>query len=216
MLPATGLCAAMARLARCLLAPLTGTHAWNPIRPCGTVQITTFLGTQGNRRCIRATRSPALRRARAARSVTPSWGGNVLALPELIVAASLLSPHFLELRNFMNVLRGASVLCVVALGMTLVILSRGVDLSAGSILGMAGATLALVAALDAKLAIAAALAMGAAIGVVNGVLIACLGPQPFIATVATLIATRGLVYVVSDGAKRRCDRPPRTHAPGCD
>ena len=74
-------------------------------------------------------------------------GGNVLALPELIVAASLLSPHFLELRNLMNVLRGASVLFIVA---------------------------------------------------------------------PTLIATRGLVYVVSDGAKRRCDRPPRTHAPGCD
>ena len=135
-------------------------------------------------------------------------GSNVLALLALIVAASLLSPYFLELRNIMNVLRGASVLCIVAVGMTLVILSRGVDLSAGSILGMAGASLALVAALDAKLAIAAALAMGAAIGLVNGVLIACLGLQPFIATLATLIAARGLVYIVSDGANIIVRDPP--------
>jgi ribose/xylose/arabinose/galactoside ABC-type transport system permease subunit len=92
--------------------------------------------------------------------------------------------------------------------MTLVILSRGVDLSAGSILGIAGATLALVAAVDAKLAIVAALAVGAAVGLVNGVLIAWLGLQPFIATVATLIATRGLVYIVSDGANIIVRDPP--------
>lgn len=133
---------------------------------------------------------------------------NVLALLALIVAASLLSPYFLELRNIMNVLRGASVLCIVAVGMTLVILSRGVDLSAGSILGMAGATLALVAAFDAQVAIVAALAVGAAVGLVNGVLIAWLGLQPFIATLATLIAGRGLVYIISDGSNIIVRDPP--------
>ena len=91
----------------------------------------------------------------------------MLALLALIIAASLLSPYFFDLRNIMNVLRGASVLCIVAVGMTLVILSRGVDLSAGSILGMSGATLALIAAIDAKLAIAAALAAGVAVGLVE-------------------------------------------------
>lgn len=133
---------------------------------------------------------------------------NVLALLALILAASLLSPYFFELRNIMNVLRGASVLCIVAVGMTLVILSRGVDLSAGSILGVSGATLALIATTDARLAIVAALAAGAAVGLVNGVLIAWLGLQPFIATVATLIATRGLVYIVSDGANIIVRDPP--------
>lgn len=133
---------------------------------------------------------------------------NVLALLALIVAASLLSPYFLELRNIMNVLRGASVLCIVAVGMTLVILSRGVDLSAGSILGMAGATLALVAAFEPGVAIVAALAVGAAVGLVNGVLIAWLGLQPFIATLATLIAGRGLVYIISDGANIIVRDPP--------
>jgi len=133
---------------------------------------------------------------------------NVLALLTLIVVASLLSPYFFDLRNIMNVLRGASVLCIVAVGMTLVILSRGVDLSAGSILGMSGATLALMAAIDAKFAIAAALGAGVAVGLANGVLIAYLGLQPFIATVATLIATRGLVYIVSDGANIIVRDPP--------
>ena len=115
---------------------------------------------------------------------------NVLALLALIVAASLLSPYFFDLRNIMNVLRGASVLCIVAVGMTLVILSRGVDLSAGSILGVSGATLAFLATTDPRLAIVAALAAGAGVGLVNGVLVAWLGLQPFIATVATLIAVR--------------------------
>jgi len=133
---------------------------------------------------------------------------NVLALLTLIIVASLLSPYFFDLRNIMNVLRGASVLCIVAVGMTLVILSRGVDLSAGSILGMSGATLALMAAIDAKFAIAAALGAGVAVGLANGVLIAYLGLQPFIATVATLIATRGLVYIVSDGANIIVRDPP--------
>ena len=133
---------------------------------------------------------------------------NVLALLALIVAASFLSPYFLELRNIMNVLRGASVLCIVAVGMTLVILSRGVDLSVGSILGVSGATLALLAATDVRLAIAAALVAGIAAGLVNGVLIAWLGLQPFIATVATLISIRGLVYIVSDGSNIIVRDPP--------
>ena len=132
----------------------------------------------------------------------------MLALLTLIIVASLLSPYFFDLRNIMNVLRGASVLCIVAVGMTLVILSRGVDLSAGSILGMSGATLGLMAAIDAKFAIAAALGAGVAVGLANGVLIAYLGLQPFIATVATLIATRGLVYIVSDGANIIVRDPP--------
>jgi ribose/xylose/arabinose/galactoside ABC-type transport system permease subunit len=133
---------------------------------------------------------------------------NVLALLGLVVAASLLSPYFFELRNIMNVLRGASVLCIVAVGMTLVILSRGVDLSAGSILGMAGTTLALVSAFHPGIAVPAALAAGIGIGVINGVLIAWVGLQPFIATVATMIAARGMVYIASDGANIIVRDPP--------
>ena len=133
---------------------------------------------------------------------------HLLALIGLVAIASVLSPYFLEFRNIMNVLRGASVLCIVAAGMTLVILSRGVDLSVGSILGLSGATFALLAATDVRLAIVAALLAGIAVGLVNGLLVAWLGLQPFIATVATLIAARGLVYIVSDGANIIVRDPP--------
>lgn len=133
---------------------------------------------------------------------------HLLALLALVIVASLLSPYFLELRNIMNVLRGASILCIVAVGMTLVILSRGVDLSVGSILGLSGATFALLAATDVRLAMVAALGAGIAVGLVNGLLVAWLGLQPFIATVATLIAARGLVYIVSDGANIIVRDPP--------
>ena len=112
-------------------------------------------------------KNPAARAMRASLALALRWS-NVLALLALIIAASFLSPYFFDLRNSMNVLRGASVLCIVAVGMTLVILSRGVDLTAGSILGMSGATW-LIAATDARLAIVAALAAGAAVGLVNGV-----------------------------------------------
>lgn len=134
---------------------------------------------------------------------------HVVTLVVLVLAACLLSPYFFDLRNIMNVLRGASVLAIVAVGMTLVILSRGVDLSAGSILGLSGAVLALVATTDPRIAIVAALAVGAGVGLLNGMLVAWAGLQPFIATVATLIAARGMVYIVSDGANIIVRDPPR-------
>jgi ribose/xylose/arabinose/galactoside ABC-type transport system permease subunit len=133
---------------------------------------------------------------------------HLVALVGLVAIASVMSPYFLEFRNIMNVLRGASVLCIVAVGMTLVILGRGVDLSVGSILGLSGATFALLAATDVRLAIVGALLVGIAVGMVNGLLVAWLGLQPFIATVATLIAARGLVYIVSDGANIIVRDPP--------
>jgi ribose/xylose/arabinose/galactoside ABC-type transport system permease subunit len=133
---------------------------------------------------------------------------HLVALVGLVAIASVMSPYFLEFRNIMNVLRGASVLCIVAAGMTLVILGRGVDLSVGSILGLSGATFALLAATDVRLAIVGALLVGIAVGMVNGLLVAWLGLQPFIATVATLIAARGLVYIVSDGANIIVRDPP--------
>lgn len=141
-------------------------------------------------------------------SVSLRWS-HVVTLVVLVLAACVLSPYFLDLRNIMNVLRGASVLAIVAVGMTLVILSRGVDLSAGSILGLSGAVLALVATTDPRIAIVAALAVGVGVGLLNGMLVAWVGLQPFIATVATLIAARGMVYIVSDGANIIVRDPPR-------
>jgi simple sugar transport system permease protein/ribose transport system permease protein len=87
---------------------------------------------------------------------------------------------------------------LVAVGMTLVIASGGIDLSVGSVMAIAGATAAVL--LDHGMAVAIGLAMGgaAAVGLMNGLLVARLGVQPIVVTLATLIAGRGLAQVISN------------------
>ena len=63
---------------------------------------------------------------------------HVITFFALVIAASIASPHFLNSTNILNVVRGASMVGVVAIGMTVVILCRGIDLSAGSLVGVAG------------------------------------------------------------------------------
>ena len=82
--------------------------------------------------------------ARTVGAMMLQWS-NVIALVLLIVVSSMLSPYFLETRNLFNVLRGASIIGIVSIGMTFVILNRGIDLSVGSIVGVATATTALLA-----------------------------------------------------------------------
>ncbi|MCL4765912.1 MAG: ABC transporter permease [Hyphomicrobiaceae bacterium] len=133
---------------------------------------------------------------------------HVVALVILISAAAVASPYFFEVRNIMNLLRGAAPMGVVAIGMTIVILSRGIDLSVGSILGVAAMVTGIMAPLSPALAIPAALAAGTVLGAVNGVLITKARLQPFIATLAMLIFARGLVYIVTDGANIVVRNPP--------
>lgn len=133
---------------------------------------------------------------------------NVVALLVLIVAAVVASPYFFELRNIMNLLRGAAPLAVVAIGMTIVILNKGIDLSVGSVLGVSAIVIGTVTPLSPVLAIVLALLCGTAIGVVNGLLITKARLQPFIATLAMLIFARGIVYIVTDGANIVLRQPP--------
>lgn len=138
-----------------------------------------------------------------------SWS-NVIALLVLLGVSASLSPHFLDPRNIFNVLRGASITGIVAIGMTFVILNRGIDLSVGSIVGIASAATALLMpVVGAELAVAIALVLALAFGAVNGLLITRLSLQPFIATLASLIFIRGLVYIYTDGANILIrDAPP--------
>ncbi|WEX07270.1 ABC transporter permease [Chelativorans sp. AA-79] len=117
----------------------------------------------------------------------------------LIVLASLISPYFLDVTNLLNVVRGASMVGLVAIGMTIVILSRGIDLSAGSIVGVAALTAAAAASAGSPAAWALALLICMLLGVVNGLLVTKLNLQPFIATLAMMIFARGSVYLYSDG-----------------
>lgn len=125
---------------------------------------------------------------------------NVLALVLLLVVASLLSPYFLSSRNILNVLRGATMIGLVSIGMTYVILNRGIDLSAGSVVGISAALTAGFASYGIGVAALIGISAGIAIGVVNGLLITRLRLQPFIATLSTMIFVRGLVYIYTDGS----------------
>jgi ribose/xylose/arabinose/galactoside ABC-type transport system permease subunit len=133
---------------------------------------------------------------------------NVVALLILVIAAVIASPYFLELRNIMNLLRGAAPMAIIAIGMTIVILNKGIDLSVGSILGVSAIILGSVMPQSPVLAILLALLCGTAIGVINGLLITKARLQPFIATLAMLIFARGIVYIVTDGANIVLRQPP--------
>ena len=133
---------------------------------------------------------------------------NVVALLVLVIAAVIASPYFLELRNIMNLLRGAAPMAIIAIGMTIVILNKGIDLSVGSILGVSAIIIGSVMPQSPVLAILLALLCGTAIGVVNGLLITKARLQPFIATLAMLIFARGVVYIVTDGANIVLRQPP--------
>jgi len=126
---------------------------------------------------------------------------SLIALLVMIVIVSLLNPHFFTLANILNILRQTAVNAIMAVGMTLVILTAGIDLSVGSILALAGAVGASLIALElpVPLCVAAALATGTAVGAVSGIIIAKGRVQAFIATLVAMTLVRGLTLVYTDG-----------------
>lgn len=117
----------------------------------------------------------------------------------LCAALALLTDRFLTPLNLSNVLVQASVIAVVAMGMTFVILAGGFDLSVGSVVALAGCVAAAVM-MQAGIAagVAAGVAVGAAVGALNGVVITLLRVNPFIATLGTMVLARGAVFLFSD------------------
>ncbi|WP_338192965.1 ribose ABC transporter permease, partial [Proteus mirabilis] len=113
-----------------------------------------------------------------------------------------LSPNFFTLNNIFNILQQTSVNAIMAVGMTLVILTSGIDLSVGSLLALTGAVAASMVGADvnALVAVVGALALGAAIGGVTGVIIAKGKVQAFIATLVMMLLLRGVTRVYTDGS----------------
>ncbi|SEQ26336.1 monosaccharide ABC transporter membrane protein, CUT2 family [Faunimonas pinastri] len=141
-------------------------------------------------------RTPA---RRSAMSYAIGWS-NILVLILLLVIATILSPHFLSVRNLLNVLRGSSMVGIVSIGMTFVILNRGIDLSVGSIVGVSAALMAGFASDTPVAWILLPLVAGVVLGAVNGWMITGLRLQPFIATLGMMIFARGLVYIYTNGS----------------
>jgi len=127
--------------------------------------------------------------------------GLVIVLFLLITAISFLSPYFLKEENLFNVLLQAAINLIIALGMTYVIATGGIDLSVGSIVGLSGMAMAkmLIAGVSLPLASAITLLLGMLMGSINGLLITRIGLPPFIATLGTMSIYRGLALIVSDG-----------------
>ncbi|MBE7186129.1 MAG: ABC transporter permease [Methylobacterium mesophilicum] len=122
-----------------------------------------------------------------------------VAILVLGILVSLISPKFATPGNLLNVLQNACFIGIMALGMTPVIVSGGIDISVGSILGLCGIVLGivLVAGWPLPLAILAVLALGAACGAFNGAVIAYVKLPPFVVTLAALSMGRSLALVVS-------------------
>jgi ribose transport system permease protein len=129
---------------------------------------------------------------------------NIGILPILIVIGvffSFLTPNFLKPNNMMNVLRQSSINIVLASGMTMVILTGGIDLSVGSILAST-AVIGVITSLNPNLQWATVLfplVAGLAMGLLNGLLVARVKLVPFIVTLATMTALRGVSYLLPDG-----------------
>jgi ribose transport system permease protein len=133
-------------------------------------------------------------------------------VPELPAAAYLLvvlvavfaaaHPQFTSLRNLSNVALQASALVIVALGMTLVILTEGIDLSLGAVLGLCGVVMSMLlvsGSLSLPLAAAAALLVGITAGVCSGALVAYGGMPPFIVTLGVYGMAQSLAMVLTAG-----------------
>lgn len=127
---------------------------------------------------------------------------SLIALLVLIAIVSTLSPNFFTINNLFNILQQTSVNAIMAVGMTLVILTSGIDLSVGSLLALTGAVAASMvgAEVNALIAVAGALALGAAIGACTGVIVAKGKVQAFIATLVMMLLLRGVTRVYTDGS----------------
>ena len=139
--------------------------------------------------------------SRAGRLSRTRQFGTVLGLVALSGVLWALTPHFLTVPNLLNVAQQTSINAIVAVGMTYVIVSGGIDLSVGSIVALSGVVLgaALQDGQALPLALALALATGVACGVLNGALISLGGLPPFIVTLGMMSIARGAALVFTEG-----------------
>ena len=126
---------------------------------------------------------------------------SLVALLVLIGVVSFLSPNFFTADNLLNILRQTSVNAIMAVGMTLVILTAGIDLSVGSVLALCGALAATMVAMELPiwLVVPLTLGAGALLGGVSGLIIAKGKVQAFIATLVTMTALRDVTMVYTEG-----------------
>ena len=127
--------------------------------------------------------------------------GVAIVLGLLVVVFGAIAPGFLSPANISNVLVQSTILLMLALPMTLIIMTEGLDLSMGAVLTLTSLFVAIVSLATGSMLIgvAAAVMVGLAFGTLNGWLVSVIGIPPFVATLGTLGMAQGLSLIVSDG-----------------
>lgn len=127
--------------------------------------------------------------------------GTFLGLIVLVVAMWILSPYFFSVSNFLNIAQQTSINAIIAVGMTFVIVSGGIDLSVGSILAFSGVVLAksIQIGLPIPLALIVGLGVGLFCGSINGMLISYGRLPPFISTLGMMSVARGGALLFTQG-----------------
>jgi ribose transport system permease protein len=125
------------------------------------------------------------------------------ALCLIVVIMSILSPYFLRPDNIFNVLRGMSTIGIISIGMTMIIITGGIDLSVGSILGVTAMFTArlMYQGISPVLAIFGGFGLGCLLGFTNGIIITKVKIAPFIVTLGMLSIGRGLTYLLATGLR---------------
>ena len=118
------------------------------------------------------------------------------------VFMGVVSPNFLKLNNIVTVITRVSEIAIISVGMTVVVIAGGFDLSVGTIMTIVPVIIGICYGRGVNFALAIALALAAAMatGLLNGVLIAKMRFQPIIGTLATMTALRSIIYVITDGS----------------
>lgn len=126
---------------------------------------------------------------------------SLIMLLLLTSVISFLSPNFFTLDNIINILRQTSVNAIIAVGMTFVVLTSGIDLSVGSVLALCGAFVASLVATDvpALVAVLTSLLAGATLGAMTGAIISKGKVQAFIATLVAMTLLRGVTMLYTKG-----------------
>ncbi|GAA4889343.1 ribose ABC transporter permease [Tessaracoccus lubricantis] len=127
--------------------------------------------------------------------------GIIAVLLVLVVVMAIFADNFLSIDNGLNVARAVSINAILAAGMTMIIITAGIDLSVGSILAVSGVTgvLLFTAGVPTPLALLGGVAAGALSGFINGALVAWLALPAFIVTLGSMTYLRGTAYSLLDG-----------------
>ena len=131
----------------------------------------------------------------------PRRAGLAIVLLLLVISASFISSHFLNPINILNVLRQVALYGILGVGMTFVILTKGIDLSVGSTVALVGVVGALLMerGVPIPLMIPICLALGAVVGAVNGFGVSYWRIHAFITTLGTMVMVRGFALMLADG-----------------